>query len=142
MTDHCFENELIYFCKEVHYSGKDVFKLTDDLVAHWNGNRITVKAGYKSDGASIPRVAWRVIGNPFEEYLAAAVIHDILYDTEIWDRKKADECFLDLMECLGVGKIRRKLMYRAVRMFAAGTWKKHTSISIKHALKYLSIGDI
>ena len=44
----------------------------------------TTKQGYKTDGASIPRVLWSVIGDPYGGgYIKSAVIHDQACD----DRK-------------------------------------------------------
>ena len=134
-----FLDEFIHTKKPIHYHGKDTVALTDDLTAVWGVWEIRVKAGFETDGASIPRAAWRVVGHPFEEYMAAAVIHDVLYDSEHWPRDMIDECFKDLMSACGVGKIRKGIIYRAVRMFGGPTWWKHTDESKADARKHLSI---
>ncbi len=136
-------DEWVHLKKRVQpLGGKDMMTLSDDLTAEWDGLEILVKAGYRTDGASIPRLAWRVVGNPWEEYLAAAVVHDILYETEALEREDADRCFLDLMEFCGVGKIRRAIMYRAVKVFGGATWKKHNAQSIALARNFLGIREI
>jgi len=135
-----FEDEYLHTKKPILSVGsKDRRILIDDLTAHWGKWLIRVKAGYETDGASIPRLAWRVVGHPFEEYEAAAVVHDILYDSEHFSRALADECFRDLMRAVGIGAIRRSVIYRAVRMFGGPTWVKHTPESIAHAKRFLAV---
>lgn len=135
-----FADTFIHLQKRVRpEGGLDTMTLADDLTAYWNGQRIRVGAGYSTDGASIPRIAWRLVGNPWEEYLAAAIVHDVLYETEHFERELADRCFVDLMEWLGVAAWRRGLMYRAVRIGGGPTWNKHTAQSIDIARHYLEV---
>lgn len=125
--------------KKLVRSPDDLRVLTDDLVAEWDGYVIRVKRGYSTDGASIPRLAWRLIGHPWAQYLPAAIVHDVLYEAEVWDRKMADDCFRDLMAWLEVPAIKRATMYRAVRLFGGPTWDKHTMDSIAIAREFLEI---
>ena len=134
-----FHDEWIHTKKPIVYHDKDRRVLTDDLTAHWSVWEIRVQSGYCTDGASIPRIAWRVVGHPFEEYEAAAIVHDVLYDSEHFSRETADRCFNDLMRACGVGKIRRAIIFKAVRMFGGPTWNKHTPESIADAKQYLSV---
>lgn len=117
----------------------DIWTLTEDLVACWKGTRIVVRSGYPTDGASIPRLAWGIIGHPWDYYLPAAIVHDALYGSEIWSRQQADECFHDLMTVLSVRTIRLHAMYYAVRMGGAFTWWSHTDESIAHAVDRKSV---
>lgn len=76
-----------------------------------------VPIGFISDGASIPRFAWTIIGAPWSgRYTKASVIHDYLCETHLIPRKKADKVFLDGMKILKVHWFKRWLMYRAVRI--------------------------
>jgi hypothetical protein len=104
---------------------------------------LTIERGFITDGASIPRFAWSLVGAPFDpEYVAAAVTHDALYAAQLTTRAKADDLFLDIMDFEGIGWIRRNLFYGVVR--AAGylaAWKNHTSSSIADARKYCSLSD-
>ena len=134
-----FHDDWIHTKKPIIYKGKDRRILTDDLTAHWSVWEIRVKAGYSTDGASIPRAAWRVIGHPFQRYEAAAIIHDALYDSEHWQREQIDDCFRDLLRACGVGKMRRAVIYRAVRLFGGMTWKKHTQESIANAKQFVAV---
>lgn len=47
----------------------DDFKLISDFTYRISDTHfITVPAGFRTDGASIPRALWSTVGNPFEEY--------------------------------------------------------------------------
>jgi len=76
---------------------------------------VYVPEGYVSDGASIPRWLWTVVGHPFGEYAQAAVLHDMLCEDEIYKRKKCDLVFLESLKVLKVNIIKRRLMYWGVR---------------------------
>ena len=100
------------------YRNEDIAKYKEALEAvkvPTPGNKITVKKGFKTDLASIPRACWNVI-SPWD-IARAAVIHDLLYKRirqYRWDklhhsfvhenpsvvknaRKAADEVFLMAM---------------------------------------------
>jgi hypothetical protein len=91
---------------------------------------ITVPVGFLTDGASIPRIFWSIIG-PHGNYYRAAVIHDFLYNPSskrhysAVTRAMADSIFLQAMEDCGVGWITRHTIYRAVRAFGWRSFRKH-----------------
>ncbi len=89
------------------------------------GEVITVPKGFCTDFASIPKLFWSLVGGPTGRYSKSAVIHDYLYYKQIFPRKKADLIFLEGMKVLGVPWWKRRLMYRAVRLFAWIPWKHH-----------------
>lgn len=104
-----------------------------DLVVH-------VKPGFKTDGASIPRLLWRVFGSPYDpDIFPAAIAHDALYRGEIVERKDADAAFLRMMEKSGVQEKKRRLVYRGVRWFGWITWLGHTDASVKEARRYIEL---
>ncbi|MBC8373993.1 MAG: DUF1353 domain-containing protein [Planctomycetes bacterium] len=110
------------------------FKLAYDFVVRiGDGTTLTAPAGTATDGASIPRFFWRIIGPPMTgRYRQAAVIHDAGYTADLqwhiddapiaYDRKAIDALFLRLMKALGVSWWRRRLMHLAVRWFGAKHW--------------------
>ena len=87
---------------------------------------IDVPAGFLTDGASVPRVFWSLF-DPTGPYLQAAVIHDYLYNTQVFSRETADEVFLEAMKACGVGFITRQTVYRAVRFGGWVAWKNNKS---------------
>lgn len=81
---------------------------------------VCIPAGFVSDGASVPRLLWRVFP-PFGKYLEAAVVHDWFCvlgkrgESPI-DSVAAAKVFREAMEVCGVAKWRRLAMYWAVRI--------------------------
>lgn len=88
------------------------------------GVQWTVPAGFETDGASIPRLFWRVVGHPMSDYLESAVVHDYLYSCGIVTRERADEMFEKAMQSQGIGWTRRNAMWSAVRVGGRWAYKK------------------
>ena len=89
-----------------------------------NGSEsVTVKEGFETDFASVPRIFWRILP-PDGQYTQAAVLHDFLYNQQLFPRKKCDGVFLEAMEVLEVPKWKRLMIYRAVRIFGWMYWSK------------------
>lgn len=99
---------------------------------------IVVPAGMVTDYASIPRVFWFLIA-PWGKHGPAAIIHDYLYfctdtirvpdpDNKLRrcrnNRKISDRIFLIAMKQSGVSWLKRRIMYRAVRLFGGPAWQK------------------
>jgi hypothetical protein len=88
---------------------------------------ITAPAGFRTDGFSIPRPLWTIMGDPWNRFAAAAIIHDYLYDTQglrgAFDRKTSDKVFKWLLLALGMNELRARLMYRGVRLGGASGWR-------------------
>ena len=64
---------------------------------------IDVPAGFIFDGASIPRFAWSVLGvTPYDpKVIAAAVVHDWMYNAKVKSKKDADAIFYYIMKHQG-----------------------------------------
>ncbi len=82
---------------------------------------VIVPIGFKTDFASVPWLFRRVIP-AVGKYNEATVIHDYLCylankagSREM--RKQADKVFLEAMESLGVGFLKRKIMYFGVSTY-------------------------
>jgi len=100
---------------------------TEEEVIYWSRDRIkyTVPKGFKTDGASIPKLFWSLIGSPVRgKYVNAALIHDWFYYTGEVTRKRADALFHEAMTLLEVSFWRRKLMWLAVRGFSGIIWNR------------------
>ncbi len=90
------------------------------------GEIIRIPVGFKTDFASVPTAfSWLVSRTGI--YNEATVVHDYLcYEAnKVEDdrlrkaaRKKADKLFLEAMKSLGVGTLKRGIMYRGVRTFS------------------------
>lgn len=95
-------------------------ELIDDVRFEIDGEIVNVPVGFKTDFKSTPRIFWSIVP-PFGLGSVAAVIHDWLYNDEVYKqsytRKEADEIFYWLMRYYGVGKLKASLMYYMVRLF-------------------------
>jgi len=84
-----------------------------------------VEAGFVTDGASIPRLLWPLIGHPIDpSYYPAAIVHDSLYCNQPVTRGCADAVFCRLLRRLGVARWRVALMYTGVRLGGWVGWSK------------------
>ncbi len=95
------------------------------------GITIEVPAGFLTDFASIPRIFWSILGHPMGRYAAAAVLHDYLYFKGLYSRKRCDQIFKEAMAVLNVPKLKRKLIYRFVRLLGKCAWNWHRRNSAK-----------
>jgi len=100
---------------------------------------LRIKSGFRFDGASIPRLLWSTTYHPFHHrVIVAALVHDALYASEMWERAEADNIFLLLLQKWGVPYYDRYKMYWAVRAFGGSVWKEHTPESVAFAQKSIS----
>jgi hypothetical protein len=120
-----FETEL-----EVEFIDGNRWLLLTDLI-YRDGERVYLApAGFKTDFASIPRPLWAWLPKA-GPYAPAAVIHDWLYfhgrdfDGKPVTRGEADGAFKKAMADLGVPKVRRSLMWAAVRVAAGFKWREY-----------------
>ncbi len=86
---------------------------------------IYIKKGFVTDGASIPKLFWTLIGGPLGRYAPAAVPHDKLYRFQTRSRLEADNIFLEAMGVLGVSWWKRRSMWLAVRFRGWVPWNRH-----------------
>lgn len=85
---------------------------------------ITVPAGFTTDFASVPRIplAFLLTGDTAHE---AAVVHDWLYVTGIYDRATADAIFREAMAAMGEPVVKNWLMWAGVRLGGWVPWSRH-----------------
>lgn len=111
--------------------GEDVWKVSLPFsFIDSKGIRHGVPAGFISDGASIPRVLWPVVGHPRDTDIGqAAALHDLQYRYATVSRKRADEIICEGMECLGASWAKRKAVYAGLRMGGWVAWKRYRKYS-------------
>ena len=82
-----------------------------------------IPKGYCYDGASIPKLFWRVIGsNTDNRFLVAALIHDVLCENHNYvnnDKNFSTKVFNALLEASKVNAFKRFLMKHSVNIFQA-----------------------
>lgn len=110
-----------------------------DVVVH-------VMPGFRTDGASIPRLLWFIFGSPYDpDIIAEAIAHDAMYRGRIVPRKDADNAFRDMMKKRGVIRAwKRRRIWIGVRLFGWSTWLAHTPESIAEARRHIELvfGDL
>ena len=95
---------------------------------------VHVRPDFRTDGASIPRLLWRVFGSPYDpDIFACAIGHDAMYRGELVPRREADAAFLRMMAESGVPGRKRRLIWFGVRLFGWITWRRHTPESVSEA---------
>ncbi len=71
--------------------------------------------GTVSDGASIPRFAWTLIGHPFQgEFARSAFLHDVGCERRTEPARVVHRRFYDGLRAEGVGFFRARAMWLAV----------------------------
>jgi hypothetical protein len=93
-----------------------------------SGARFTVREGFETDLASIPRfLQWLPHLHPNGRCRRSAVLHDWLYASlgqYGWERKQADEIFREALQAEGLSKRTATVYYWAVRLFGGRAWRK------------------
>ncbi len=102
-----------------------------------HGERWEAPERHVVDGASIPRVLWHVVGDPFgPEYRNASVVHDVYCDWGNWGDARArawrdtHRMFYNACRCGGLGEAKAKLMYAAVYKFGP-KWEQGQSSALR-----------
>lgn len=110
------------------YSRLDFTKLGKHrvvLISDWVTPYGVVPAGFKSDGASIPRWAWW-FSHPFAELLEGSVLHDWHYENAIGSKPYADSIFDHVIKAYrqfnGTSDWKIKIANLLVRKFGRGTY--------------------
>ena len=94
----------------------------------FGGRSFLIPRHFKSDGASVPRLFWRIVFPPTApEAAAPGICHDFIYRTQPpeWTRKDADRMFLALLIEFGAGLVAAHLAYLAVRAFGWVAWHEN-----------------
>lgn len=92
-----------------------------DVDYEGSGDTVHVPQWMVTDFASVPQPIWWFAA-PWGRHGHAAVIHDAGYYLQDRTRDEYDRIFLEAMVVLGVGRLKRTLMYLAVRWFGLRAW--------------------
>lgn len=86
------------------------FTYEDPATKRW-----TTPAGWKVDGASIPRALWTIVGSPFTgDYRRASVVHDHYCDVRTEPSDAVHLMFYNACRAAGVGLIEANTLYYGV----------------------------
>lgn len=101
-------------------------KYSDICITPLKGNRykvlkdvtykdVTVPAGYRTNGADIPRIFWSIFPPNKSDYLPAVIVHDYLCDKD--DYIRADKYFEEILRSLGVKPVSKFLLVFSVKLY-------------------------
>lgn len=110
------------------------FNIEIDGIVYW----IEIPLGFVFDGATIPRIAWSIVGlTPFGAHNGATVIHDYLYYKEgeilplalstkelIIKRKLVDKLFIRHLKELGFNKFQLLMIAFFIRVGGLYYWRE------------------
>jgi hypothetical protein len=104
----------MFYIKVIPIPECNMYELDRSVIVEGN----LIPKGFKWDGASIPRILWRLIGTPFSPaFMAPSMVHDYLYTKPgKMSRKEIDKLFLKLLIHNGVGGNLAKTIYTGVRL--------------------------
>lgn len=106
------------------------FRYVDSANTEW-----FVPAGTIADGASIPQLAWTLIGGPLTgKYRGPSVIHDFYCETKTKSWSSVHKVFFEAMRTAGVDETKSKIMYAAVYYFGP-RWETETR-SVRQCANY------
>jgi len=98
--------------------GRNMILVTELRYTDPKGEVWVAPAGSVTDGASIPRYLWSLIGGPFEgQYRNASVLHDAAYEKKNRPWQDCDRMFYYAMRCSGVNAVEAKTMFYALYKF-------------------------
>ena len=103
------------------------WSLMADWSVYFDGHWFRLPDGFRTDGASIPRLLWRVCGTPMDvPRLYAALVHDWLYASgdPNSDRADADLVYREMLIALGVRRLYAFAEWAALRIFGAWHFRR------------------
>lgn len=103
----------------------ETHRLVEDWRVEFRGHAWTVRAGFETDGASIPWLLQLVCGSPNRKpRLFAALVHDAAYSGILGDmpRDLADDIYRDMQIALGIPAWRAWVEWCALRVFGGPHW--------------------
>lgn len=110
-----FEGRVVVEWLENEGPDRDVRLLEPFSFRDRRGDRWRVPQGSVVDGASIPRVAWTLVGSPFVgDHRRASVVHDYFCATKSRPWRAVHRMFHDALLASGTPPLRAKALYAAV----------------------------
>ncbi|EPT9734163.1 DUF1353 domain-containing protein, partial [Campylobacter jejuni] len=100
---------------------KDRFEVISDYAFSLPNYKGIVPQGFKTDGASIPRLFWSLFPPFKSEYFSACVVHDFLCEkaNSRTDYRTADLALKEAMTLLGCSKFKIFVFYHSCNLYHA-----------------------
>lgn len=119
---------------DLRWTHKDhmLLELLEDI--NFESNR--VRAGFITDGATIPKFLWSIL-SPFEDYFTSCILHDFLCDLSLLaktdDEVRAKRKYADATFNLSMKHYKIKTSTRLALYLGVSTWRlmRYNSVSLK-----------
>ena len=125
---------------------KSFFILEEDLLIIWRHAgkiwKITIKKGFITDFASIPRILWNIFP-PWDEIWGLSTIgHDGLYSIHAWENREMCDRFIgEGVESQGGGEFTQHSFYDQLRLWGWIAWMLKSKRSIKENSHFVKIEE-
>ena len=109
----------------------NVFTVLYPYRVNHGGKSFLIPRGFESDGASVPRLFWRVVfPNSDSHATTAGICHDCIYRIQPpdWTREEADRMFLAMLVEHGARLHSAFSAYLAVRLFGGAAWRENAAL--------------
>ena len=118
------------------------WEIVNDFDYELNGEKFVIPAGFKFDGASIPKFLHTFL-SPVGVLLIGGLVHDYAYKYEtllkknkkdtmgVITQKKADEIFRDINIEINGFYLMNYLAYWSLRLGGFMAWNKHRKVAAK-----------
>lgn len=88
----------------------------------WSSEQITIPKGFIFNGMSIPRIFWW-FANPMEtDGIIASLIHDWLYEQQIYTLQQTDEIFHEVLIVCGMSMSKAGILFLWLKCGSWYTW--------------------
>ena len=95
-----------------------VIVTAEDIVFEYKGFSHCIPEGYESDGASVPRLLWRLLSPCIDPVtLVPSIIHDYLYENHLGSRYDADYWYVSALDASGYPSWKCVLTFMGLRLF-------------------------
>lgn len=107
--------------------------------------RMTARAGFDYDGASIPRFCRSLVGDKMaHDVIVAALFHDLFYCVHhaIVSKAVADALLRDISGVYSATRAKQLAVYEAVHIFGGGPWHEDGETKMDKYAPMLSVVEI
>ena len=113
-----------------------LYELAEDWFIETSFGLFVIRAGFITDGASVPRMAWLFAGHPMESpRVLAALVHDWIYMSHAIPREIADLIYKEILERFRA-KWRVWVEWKALVWFGRAAWESHDLYDQNFARKH------
>ena len=90
-----------------------------------NHQEFTIPKNFRTDLASIPKIAWPIMAPAHSSLIRPAIVHDWFYrKTCDFNRKNTDLIFYHMLINDGISRFKASIMYYAVRIFGSSYYNE------------------